>query len=326
MTIEGTDEITAKAYSLKRRLASLMYGEDSVAAAMEGDEERSYLAAIPLWSNIVGFGYGPKWTSNNVTSMNAVRVYVRAKLARFDVPQQERIPDEIDGVPTDIIPVGEITAAFPRPVSGGASGGHRDTNGGTLGCLVDQNGAGRFILSNNHVLANVNRGVIGDPILEPGRARGGAANPPIARLSAFAALSLNGGKNEIDAAIAELIDAAEMTPDISGIGRVNPPPLAPVTTMSVRKSGAVTAHTLGTIQDVAADIRVMYPGVGFADFERQIAIAGSAGPFADRGDSGSLVVDVAQTRPVGLLFAVSATMTFCNHASTVLAAFNSRVL
>jgi hypothetical protein len=43
-------------------------------------------------------------------------------------------------------------------------------------------------------------------------------------------------------------------------------------------------------------------------------------PFSDSGDSGSLILDRATQRAVGLLFAGSSTHTVANHIGVVLAA------
>jgi len=63
----------------------------------------------------------------------------------------------------------------------GASAGHFDTIGGTLGCFVTMMNDGDHsprILSNNHVLANENRGKSGDDIVQ--RRTAGLAHPAFA--------------------------------------------------------------------------------------------------------------------------------------------------
>ena len=335
MSIEGNEETLATADRLKAELARRMYGEVPLAEAPMADiagsaEEASavsYLSVIPPWSNVLGFGYGVKWAGSSVASLNSVRVYVRTKLSRRDLMERELIPQEIDGVPTDIIEIDEITAAFPRPIPSGLSGGHHGTAGGTLGCLVSRSGSnGTFILSNNHVLANVNRpGPSPVRIVEPG-APVGSGNPPIAQLTDHEPIVFGGAPNEIDAAIAELTDPAAMTPDIKNIGRVNPVPIAPAVLMSVRKHGARTLETAGIIEDIAADVPNIYPGVGSARFHRQIAVRRVGPVFARRGDSGALVVEAQTLRPVGLLFAVGTPLTFCNPIDKVLARFSATIL
>lgn len=61
-----------------------------------------------------------------------------------------------------------------RPVRTGASIGHVDISAGTTGCLVLDNADGsRQVLSNNHVLANMNDAEVGDAVVQPGPADGG---------------------------------------------------------------------------------------------------------------------------------------------------------
>jgi hypothetical protein len=328
MTIDGSEEMLDYAERLKTSLVLTMYGGASLNAAAAADADASYLSAIPPWSNIVGFGYGVKWTASSISAMDAVRVYVRTKLPKGSVSDRDRVPDMIEGVPTDVIAVGDIVAAFPRPTPGGVSGGHRQVDNGTLGCLVSRNGGGEFILSNNHVLANINGTGGPHDILEPALNQGGSAHPAIARLTDFRRVALNTpAKNEIDAAIAQLITAGSMMPDIQGIGRVNPLPLSPAKLMSVLKHGAITQLRPGIVDDIAADVRIVYPGVGVANFHKQIAIKGTdEGSFAERGDSGALVVESVTRRPVGLLFAVSPPLAYCNRIDAVLGAFGATIL
>lgn len=76
--------------------------------------------------------------------------------------------------------VGEIFAPPPglqngartdkwRPAPGGVSIGHQSITAGTLGVLVEDEEGPIQILSNNHVLADSNRGSPGDYIHQPGR-------------------------------------------------------------------------------------------------------------------------------------------------------------
>jgi hypothetical protein len=61
-----------------------------------------------------------------------------------------------------------------RPLRIGTSIGHFNITAGTLGCLVKpRRGDQPLILSNNHVLADENRGNQGDAILQPGAYDGG---------------------------------------------------------------------------------------------------------------------------------------------------------
>jgi hypothetical protein len=317
MTIDASPAYFETARALKNALLERMFGVTS-AAAIVGT---SALASPMLPdTNILGVGYGAKVTSGAGLDVLAVRVYVRAKAPRGSLSQNELVPDHLNGVPTDVIPVGDVAAQFPRPVRCGVSCGHVNITAGTLGCLVTKNGTDQFILSNNHVLADSNSGSIGDDILEPGPLDGGKANPPIAHLSDFEPIDFSGNANSIDAAIAELVNATDVDPEIDTIGAVQQPPMPAALYQSVRKRGRTTLHTIGVIMDLAADIRVRY-GTNIAQFEDQIAVSGVNGAFSAGGDSGSLVVDAVTRRPVALLFAGGTSTTFCNHISNVISRF-----
>jgi hypothetical protein len=325
------EESRSHAQRMKRQLAIRMHGQ-VMAGSLESGVAPSYLAALPPERNILGFGYGTKWTGSGIGADEAVRVYVRAKLPRRKLAQQEIIPEEIDGVPTDVIAVGEVRAAFPRPTPCGVSGANVNVVLGTLGCLVARNGTGRFILSNNHVLANVNRQnaappLVHDPILEPSLGQGGGGNPPIARLTDFEPLLFNGPANYIDAAIAELVNPADMTSEIDLIGAIDgSSSLIPVRLMSVRKHGSMTGSTAGLVDDPHADITVRYPPFGLAYFHDQFSVRGVPGAFSAGGDSGSLVVEATTLKPVGLLFGEGNGVTYCNYIQNVLTRFQASIL
>lgn len=99
---------------------------------------------------------------------NVIRVYVETE------EDLSKLPETIMGMSV----VGVVTGRFYalksrtdrwRPAPGGVSIGHKDITAGTLGCVVIDDETGeKLILSNNHVLADCNRGKIGDEILQPG--------------------------------------------------------------------------------------------------------------------------------------------------------------
>jgi hypothetical protein len=72
----------------------------------------------------------------------------------------------------------------------------------------------------------------------------------------------------------------------------------------VEKIGAGTGFTVGTIFDAEADLVITHP-YGTVTLRNQILIKNRNGYFAFSGDSGSLVVDRATKRAVGLLWAYS---------------------
>jgi hypothetical protein len=157
------------------------------------------------------------------------------------------------------------------------------------------------ILSNNHVLANVNDATKGDRILQPGPVDGGTASDKVAELQRFIRLNF-AGINEVDAAVA-LTSFTRASPECQDFGTINPEPVDPAVNMRVRKTGRTTGPTLGTILETDASIRVGYGGGRSCQFEGQIRIVGSNGAaFSAGGDSGSLILTAGSLQPVALLF------------------------
>lgn len=227
----------------------------------------------------------------------------------------------------------------PRPIVLGVSGGNINDFTikrvsvvccvGTLGGLVTD-GSDFFILSNNHVLAEVNTAVTGDDIVQPGL--GDTNCDPggvVADLSDFEPISFS-SNNTIDAAIAEIrAGQVNTSGSILDIGQPDSTPATPTIGMKVKKSGRTTGLTSGEIKAVNVTIKVSYPKEGkcgarskqTATFINQIRIVGTAGSFSAGGDSGSLIVEDVSScpSPVGLLFAGSTTDTFANPITDVLA-------
>jgi len=324
------EELYQQARQYKEELVLRLFGAQSFAAGAveENQTPPSLLTAIPPGSNIVGFGYGTKHISGGgIESDLAVRVYVRAKRPRSALSEAERIPSEINGSATDVIVVGDVRA-FARPTNCGVSVGHFNVTAGTLGCLVRKtNGKpGEFILSNTHILANENNAKIGDDILEPGKLDGGKRTNPIAKLSDFQPLNFSGGKNFIDAAIAQVIKSGDVLPNIRGVGRVTKPPMAAIKGQSVEKNGRTTFLTQGIIDGLAEDVTINYRS-GRANMEDQISIRGTAGgSFSDGGDSGALIVDTISNRPIALLVGGGGGITFASPILPILQRFQIEIL
>ncbi len=281
--------------------------------------------------NVVGVGLGKKRIRGTATQDLAVKVYVKEKLHPLLVKEGEVIPDEIEGVPTDVEHSGEFSIWRPippiyhrkvRPAMGGLSIGHYAITAGTFGCLV-RRGQDTCILSNNHVLANENRGVQGDPILQPGRFDGGKEDKDtIARLDSFVKVEAE-ETNTVDAALALPYDARDVTPEILNVGRLRGTRAADLEE-KVMKSGRTTRVTNGVVMDVSATLRVGYASGSFL-FTDQMVIQGDKGAFSAGGDSGSLIVDY-QGNAVGLLFAGSPFFTVANKIGNIESALNVKVL
>ncbi len=208
----------------------------------------------------------------------------------------------------------------------------------TLGALVTNRADERFILSNNHVLADTNLAGPGEAIVHPGlidrdpvcASNGGGQ---VARLASFVPISFEPGTvNEVDAAIAVVEDPA-VSADILDIGPVSPEILEASPLLLVQKSGRTTGLTTGLVAAVDVTVDVGYrescgsSTILVTRFVNQIRIVGDGGPFASGGDSGSLVVEVRvdgrkNSRPpraMGLLFAGGGGSSFANPIGRVLA-------
>lgn len=309
-------------------------------------------AAIFSRANVVGLAVGKKVIRGRETDEPCVVVFVEHKFPEDALRRRDIVPKTLDGVRTDVVETGRFEA-LPvvqatdvdrtnrmRPAPGGVSIGHVRITAGTLGVLVHRHGR-PVILSNNHVLANMNRADLGDAILQPGPADGGRPQDSIARLVEFVPIQFNernlgplggflerllspilglaglalrrlpsGRSNLVDAAVAEPTDAALVAPDVLGVGPVSG--MAPASLdLRVRKSGRTTGVTEGRITAVDAVVEVDYGGLSAMFREQLVSDLVSKG-----GDSGSLVVDPTN-RAVGLLFAGSPTTTLINPIAAV---------
>ncbi len=321
--------------------------------------KQRYLPDLFARRNVVGCGIGYKVREGVQTDELSLVVSVTHKVHPSALAAEDLIPAQVEGVPTDVVELG-VLRAFGSPrdrwrpvVPAGVSIGHIHITAGTFGCLV-RRGNDLFILSNNHVLADVNKGKPGDPILQPGPADGGTGIDAVAALEEFIPLDfgtaepecriatllaaglntlaeLTGsrhrlepvrqtpGVNRVDAALARPLSADMVSPDILSIGVPTGVGEATLGTQ-VQKSGRTTGHTTGTITQIDATVRIDYYGPS-ALFERQLI----ASPMSQPGDSGSAVLD-GDRRVVGLLFAGSEAATVINPIADVLAALRVEVV
>jgi hypothetical protein len=267
--------------------------------------------------NIVGVGIAEKETKGRPTGQLAIKIYVEKKNdGTFTISSEADIPPTFSGFKTDVVEIGLIEAfhetaeslaealvdrqSYPRPVPCGVSVGHPRVTAGTAGCLVYDDQA-VYILSNNHVLANVNNAKIGEPIIQPGVVDGGQVpRDQIGQLVDFVPLQMNGPPNSVDCALA-WVTLQNARPEIIQIGLPNLTIMEPQRGMAVMKRGRTTGLTTnGIIEDINLTIRVSYRDAGWAIFNDQILIRGQG--FSSGGDSGALIVERTNNNPVGLLF------------------------
>lgn len=232
------------------------------------------------------------------------------------------------------------TTDWNRPACVGESVGHYQITAGTIGARARANNSA-YLVSNNHVLAKTNCGstttvsdplvisgpCIGDPILQPGPYDGGTiANHQIGGLHAYVPIKFGGADNTVDAAIASLLDGADLSNSTSSAGYGTPKSTLTdaALDMPVMKMGRTTGLTRASVSAVNATVNVNYgdvDGIGTNDvakFVNQIVVFKPR--FSAGGDSGSLVVvdgGIHDKKPVGLLFAGSSTSTIINPINDV---------
>jgi hypothetical protein len=223
-----------------------------------------------------------------------------------------------------------------RPLVPGASVSLEEGGTGTIGGFVRHAGSDAVeILSNNHVLADENRGAPGAVVIQPGVVDGGtAAEDRVGALASFVPIDLT-GTNLVDCAVATVDDGigwSLATFDIYG-------GLTAVLDVSeqfptVAKSGRTSGHTVGTVTAIELDNVMVGYDSGVVRFDDQIEVAGTEdASFSAAGDSGSLVVTTeggaSGAAAVGLLFAGSETggpsghgLTYVNRVTAVIAALD----
>lgn len=203
------------------------------------------------------------------------------------------------------------------PMRLGSSCGHPDITAGTLGCFAADRVSGDVgILSNNHVLANVNAGEIGDDILQPGPTDGGGAADKVAELTRFVPIVFSGVSNELDCAWARL-EAGRGT-DRTSIFDSSDTQVGQLTQVQpvrfglldrVKKIGRTTGYREGEIRlinvvNLNVNMRTPWDPL-MARFDNVFSIESITNtPFSEGGDSGSLIMNDAG-QPGGLLFAGS---------------------
>lgn len=295
-------------------------------------------------ANVVGMGFGVKWSNGEPTGKPALLALVSQKVDKEELGAGDLIPKKIGEVPTDVLAIGEpfagqaepievgieLLARRARPASGGYSVGHRNITAGTIGtCVYDivgtpGNPVGMpqhyYILSNNHVLANSNNATPGDAILQPGPFDGGVdPSDRIAVLSRFIPITFDPPvprtlhRNLIDAAVAEG-QFHDLKREIHWVGHLRGwrPRAAVAVGMLLHKTGRTTNYTAGRITAVNVTVDVNYGGGRVARFRDQIITT----PMSAGGDSGSLVAD-RENFAVGLLFAGSPQVTILNQIQHV---------
>jgi len=304
-------------------------------------------------ANVHRIGRGIKKVKGKPTGEEAWIITVTQKVSLSELASEDVVPTKFKSLVTDVVE--DKMAKFLkartedwRPAPGGVSIAHYKVTAGTLSCIVHKDRQ-PMILSNNHILANLNDCKIGDIILQRAKADGGeVGKQDIAFLHSFIPVTSGGvsfcpfarglvkvcnflskllGRNTRLVALSEsepnIVDCALAKPkrvndvdetileigEITGEGE-------PRLEMPVKKSGRTSGLTYGFIDEVDVTAKVTMGSGKIATFTDQFSIISLNGKFSEPGDSGSLIVS-EDNRAIGLLFAGSETQTIANRWSNV---------
>jgi hypothetical protein len=208
------------------------------------EAQRRFQYQLLAKANVVGVAIGYKNAFGEPSDELAIVALVDRKKPDAALHDSDKIPPEIQGVKTDVIETGQFYAQQTAPntgarsawrpvIPGGVSIGHYKVTAGTLGVMVRDRLTGAYLLlSNNHVLANSNDALIGDPILQPAPTdRGINPQDVVARLERFVPLAYVGDPVSAPAPVQPPPPAPVQPPapaPIQPSEPVQPPPPAPV--------------------------------------------------------------------------------------------------
>ena len=317
------------------------------------EDNRYLLLSRP---NVIGLDVGIRVRGGEATDEYVVKVYVSQKVDDRYLSDEQRLPDTVRVDESDVgvdveeavIPAPGLFTRRSRPLRGGSSLGISPNQGaGTLGVCVTLDDGNTYVLSCNHVLAGSNTVALGTNIVQPSISDGG--NDPedvVATLATFVPIDFGSttisipfppitvtipNPNDVDVAIGRVTSFYNVgNREVHWIGypRVQlagaPSFLQQLALVNKRvcKMGRTSDFTTGTIISPFADSTVgPYPNVGSnAYFRNQLKIQGDNGrPFAQAGDSGSLVVSLDDSQPLGLLFAAGGNLGWANPIDKVMA-------
>ena len=317
------------------------------------------LLALP---NVNGVALGTRHSGGQDTGEQAITVLVEHKAPAELLSPDDLVPSRLDGVATDVVEVGVLTAGGPataelsappaeeleemlrtpqdtgaqllrqrvRPARGGYSIGHHRVTAGTMGTVCydlkpfPSMPQRYYALSNNHVLANSNDARVGDPILQPGRADGGTYPADvIARLSRWVPIRFRDG----DSAPCNYVDAAIAEGEFHDLDRFVHWVGSVKHLYSAPKVGDVLQKTGRTTNFTTGQVQNINATVDVNYGAGRVArfcrqVVTTA--MSAGGDSGSLVTDLDEGG-VGLLFAGSPSVTLVNNLAYVQSLLRVRI-
>jgi len=301
--------LRARATDSRRVLPGFAVARAMLAAAGVPDDIVSkYFRAVSTFAtrdNVTAIDVGIKLKDHD-TDADAgycVRIHVRDKRARRQIPRSQLIPGRFEGLWTDVIQ-GEYVEHGTTVVhcddrkqklqtlQPGISIGNVRGSAGTLGMFVrgvDEDSNSVYVLSADHVLADVANPTPGDPIIQPGREDGGSAIDAVASLTRRSII--------FDAALARYVDdgSRSLTNRVAQTGDlILDSDFADLGTILV-KAGSVSCVTQAEVDGIG-----LFEGLGPGFHLKQVARGLDEGPIAVGGDSGAVWYDPVSSRAVGL--------------------------
>lgn len=279
-------------------------------------------AALLALPNVTGCFTGEKTIRGKGTGQIAIVVCVDHKR---DVPAGDRIPPDIDGVPTDVIeevvlPASDTTRYAPLAGGASLSAVAAPQTPGTLGCLVRTTDTSELMaLSAYHVLAEWTTWTPGGNVVQPAMADGGVDGG-----DAIGTVQRASFGGNVDCAICTVSGRSAQgrvlqIGDLAGSA-------AAVVNSTVRKRGRTTGLSSGLVAATDYSVSISYSSLGGdlggRGYVNQIRVTGAS---VGVGDSGAAIVD-AQNRVVGLLIGYSGSSTIiANPIADVLSALSVAV-
>jgi hypothetical protein len=205
-----------------------------------------------------------------------------------------------------IVPAFRVIGVIQPIARGGdwvGDGAHNES--GTLACLVKDAQSIQYFLTCDHVVGSLASQSIGDSVISPSWAHRSAFAAPVQIGDFVKGNTVNistGAQNRVDAALVSLANPKAHSTSIKGIGVVHGINSNIAFGDQVEKFGAATSLTKGEYVYKVSH-RIQY-GSSLAVFVDQLGLECVGSPFAQPGDSGSLVVD-RSGYAVGLLFAAA---------------------
>lgn len=266
---------------------------------------------------VIDVGVGKKQVKGKFIDESVYIVYVEEKKRKEDLAPGHVIPEEIEGVKTDVVKI-RTESNVIRPIRGGVKMDCEGSNGtGTLGCMATHPVHGTVILTNHHVLYDQ----LYDNTPSPVERDVKVGQPGIScswccecNVIAYVKDSRCRNNETVDCGIAKIKSDVDFANEILGGRRIEG--IAPLQAHptsgqmvpileddAVKKVGATTGYTEGIVKRVGVPVNVKNGDGSSARFMDQIEFEhkdGNDKKVIDRGDSGSVLLN-EDNQVVGLI-------------------------